>query len=62
MILLKSTVLADYDDDRETDTVVNTILSYSGRLNTSSFYDNLKSYFLHQTNTFSYDENVKNCK
>ena len=39
-------------------TVVKIIFSYSGRLKTSIFYENLKSNFLHETNTFSYDKNV----
>ena len=44
----------------QTNAVVKMIFSYSGRLKTLRFHENLKSHFLHKTNTFSYNENVKN--
>ena len=50
----------DNENDRQWDTVVKIIFSYSRRLKTSRFYGSLKIYFLHKTNTFSYDKNLKN--
>ena len=48
IILSKVIICADdNDDDRQTDTVVKSIFSYSGRLKTLRFYENLKSHFLH---------------
>ena len=62
IILSKVIVLKDDDDDRQTDTVLKTIISCLKGLKMSRFYENLKSYFSPNTNTFSYDENVKNRK